>query len=382
MSGKKGPAGSKTDILVVEDSLTEAETLRFLLEQKGYRITLARDGRNAMTYLNGYRPALIISDILMPEMDGYELCRRIKTDVQTRAIGVILLTSLYEAADVLQGLVCGADSFISKPYATDYLLMQIENTLSGLPVTAKEGILVELEIPMAGKPQLFRADPQRIVSLTLSIYEAAIRRNTELLQSQDELRALNETLEDQVEQRTAALSAEIVKREHLQDELRSMSLHDELTGLLNRRGFMALAEHHWHLAVRTRQRFALLYMDMDDLKGINDSLGHGAGDQALQTVARGIEKTFRESDIMGRLGGDEFVVLLVDCDSGTAREAICRMEKNLIVEKTHGTGLPPLSLSIGLVNFNPDDKAGINDLLEQADADMYIHKQQFHESRK
>jgi two-component system, cell cycle response regulator len=374
MSGKKNPAQDKVEILVVEDSSTQAEALRYILEQKGYRATLARNGRQALNQLNGYRPVLIISDIIMPEMDGYELCRRIKTDEHTRDIQVILLTSLIETGDVMQGLECGADSFISKPYEANYLLGQVEQALANLSSQANEHSTIELEIPLGGKSHLIRANPQRIVSLTVSIYEAAIHRNAELLQSQYELKSMNEHLEELVEGRTAALSAEIAERERLQAELRELSLRDELTGLHNRRGFMTLAEQHRRLALRTRQEFVLLYLDMDGLKYINDTFGHAQGDQALQAVALSLEKTFRESDILARHGGDEFIILLTEVNLTSANPMIARLMENLRQANSAMANRYTLSLSIGLAQFNPNNQATISELVEQADAAMYAQK--------
>jgi len=381
MSARRAPSKKATDILVVEASSTQAEMLRFMLEEKGYRVALARDGKKALACMNGYLPSLIISDIIMPEMDGYELCRQIKADENTQAIRCILLTSLCEATDVMQGLACGADGFISKPYTEDYLLLQVDKALANLAGSKNGHVPVELEVTVAGKPQPIRANPQQIVSLTLSIYEAAIHRNTELLQSQDDLRLMNEHLEDLVEQRTAALSSEIAERKRLQSELSELSLHDELTGLLNRRGFTTLAEQYYRLALRLRQDFAILYLDMDDLKQINDSLGRAAGDRALQTLACAMERSFRDSDILARLGGDEFSVLFVEYNQGLVRRAVARLEKNMNLLNAEGTDLPLLSVSVGIAQFSPDTKPGINELLEQADADMYIQKQQAYESR-
>jgi diguanylate cyclase (GGDEF)-like protein len=172
------------------------------------------------------------------------------------------------------------------------------------------------------------------------------------------------------------LSAEISERERLQSELQILSLHDELTGLLNRRGFMLLAEYHWRLALRVGQEFALLYMDLNDFKQINDTFGHAQGDQALCDITRVLEETFRDSDILGRLGGDEFVALLVDSDMVTTKLAITRLQESL--GKVNETRSYTLSLSIGLTEFYPNNPASITDLLEQADADMYKHKQQYH----
>jgi two-component system cell cycle response regulator len=364
------------EILIAEDSPTQAEKLRYILERQRYRVTLARDGKQALASLNVYKPALVISDIVMPEMNGYELCQRIKAGERTRDIPVILLTTLSDMEDVFEGLACGADSFITKPYSEDYLLAHIEKFLANRLLHRSESARVGVEIHLAGKSRVITADPQQMLNLLLSTYEAAVHRNTDLIEAQDELSSFNERLEDLVEERTAALLAEIAEREHLQMELHALSLQDELTGLHNRRGFMTLAEQHWRLALRTRQEFTLLYMDMDDLKRINDTFGHAQGDQALRDVARILEQTFRDSDILARMGGDEFTVLFTDCDLASARAAINRLYENLLQINANASRLYNLSLSVGMAHFNASNQASINDLLEQADAEMYVHKQQ------
>ena len=104
-----------TEILVVEDSKTQARWLGMLLKQQGYQTNVAYDGREAMEVLAGSVPALVITDIMMPVMDGFELCRRIKGDERLRDIPVILLTALSDPSDVLHAIKCGADNFITKP---------------------------------------------------------------------------------------------------------------------------------------------------------------------------------------------------------------------------------------------------------------------------
>ncbi|MCG2739097.1 MAG: response regulator, partial [Syntrophaceae bacterium] len=211
MSAKTKP-NDTTEILVVEDSPTQAEQLRYLLEQHHYTVTMAQNGEQALAFVEEHKPSLVISDIVMPEMNGYELCQRIKADERTQAIPVILLTSLSDSSDVLEGLACGADSFITKPYGEDYLLMQVERVLAGRTPRPGGRAGIEVEIPLAGKSRVITAHPQQMLSLLLSNYEAAVHRNTELAQTQEELSSLNEHLEDLVEERTAALSAEIAER--------------------------------------------------------------------------------------------------------------------------------------------------------------------------
>jgi len=220
MTPRAPVAESALEILVAEDSTTQAEQLRHLLEQHGYRVTTVNDGRPALALLGQHHPALILSDINMPKMNGYELCQHIKEDERLRDIPVILLTSLSNAADVLEGLACGADSFITKPYSDSYLLERVERTLLETPAPRISGAALEIEIPIPGQNRVITADPRRMVSLLTSTYEAAIYRNTELVQTQDALRTLNEHLEDLVEQRTAVLLAEIAEREQAERQIR------------------------------------------------------------------------------------------------------------------------------------------------------------------
>jgi len=372
MNSQMDSTGDAGEILVAEDSPTQAEQLRYLLERRSYRVVVANTGKQALAFLGEHKPALVMSDIVMPEMSGYELCQQIKADESTWDIPVILVTSLSNPEDVLEGLACGADSFITKPYSEDYLLAHVQQILANRIVRRSQRVSIGMEIIFAGKRRFISADQQQMLTLLISTYEAAFHRNAELVAAQAELRLLNEHLET----RTAELSAEIIERERLQAELRALSLRDELTGLHNRRGFMTLAEQHWRLALRTRQEFVVLYLDMDGLKTINDTFGHAQGDQALRDAGRVMVQTFRESDILARLGGDEFTVLFTDCDLTIAKDAIARLQENLNWTNATASRRYNLSLSVGMAHFDPDHPASLDDLLKQADAEMYVRKQQ------
>jgi two-component system, sensor histidine kinase and response regulator len=195
MEGRKGDdTTSATLILVVEDSPTQAKYLTNILEKHGYRIATAANGRKALTVMAGKLPDLIISDVIMPEMDGYELCRRIKADTRYRILPVILLTSLADPQDVIRGLECGADNFISKPYSEDHLLSRI--TQMGLERRqAREDTTADLEIFFSGKKYSIAADRRQILNFLLSTYEEALQKNRELSKARDELNELNARLE-------------------------------------------------------------------------------------------------------------------------------------------------------------------------------------------
>jgi PAS domain S-box-containing protein len=208
------------DILVVEDSPTQAELLRYLLEQHSYGVTVADNGMRALEYIDKKMPSLVISDIIMPGMNGYELCKRIKAEEKSRDIPVILLTALTDSEDVLEGLACGADNFLTKPCNEEYLLSTITQILDNKKFYKSERVRIGVEIKFAGKTRFITADQQQMLSLLISTYEAAVSRNRELIKAQNELRSLNDHLEDMVAVRTASLSAEIAERKRAEDGMR------------------------------------------------------------------------------------------------------------------------------------------------------------------
>ena len=181
-------------ILIVEDSLTQAEQLCYILEKHDYQVMVACNGNAALEMIKETRPTLIISDILMPEMDGYELCRRIKSLDDCRDIPVILLTCLSDPRDVIKGLECGADNFITKPYNEEYLLSRITDILASRHHTQENRALPGLEITFGCQKYLVTSNRRQILDLLLSTYEAAIRKNNELISARDELSELNEQL--------------------------------------------------------------------------------------------------------------------------------------------------------------------------------------------
>ncbi len=163
-------------------------------------------------------------------------------------------------------------------------------------------------------------------------------------------------------------------RDHKGEEaLLTLSLTDELTGLYNRRRFFVLTEQYLKVAIRAKKRLLLLYIDMDDLKWINDHCGHKEGDQALTDLAKILKRTFRESDIIARIGGDEFVVLL---ESALENDEILMTRLYENIKDCNAKELRPykLSISVGSAQYDPENPISIDDLLSEADALMYAQK--------
>ncbi len=161
-------------------------------------------------------------------------------------------------------------------------------------------------------------------------------------------------------------------RQRVLEELRTLSLSDELTGLYNRRGFFILAEQQIKIAARTRRGMLLVSADLDGLKGINDRFGHHEGDRALVDAAQILRQSFRESDIISRIGGDEFVVLVTEKPEINPDVLFRRLKENLEVYNRRVKR--PLYISMGVATFDPQNPVSLNELLVQADKSMYRNK--------
>jgi two-component system, cell cycle response regulator len=162
-------------------------------------------------------------------------------------------------------------------------------------------------------------------------------------------------------------------RLELQRALLHMALRDELTGLHNRRGFMALATQQLRLARDMRQHALMFFADLDGLKSINDSFGHAEGDRAISLAAASIRQTFRKSDVTGRLSGDEFVAMILQ-EPGRGAEAICQRLQMSLVDCAGAEARYKPSLSVGVAHFDPDKPVGLQELMRQADAALYRQK--------
>jgi two-component system cell cycle response regulator len=148
---------------------------------------------------------------------------------------------------------------------------------------------------------------------------------------------------------------------------------DELTGLYNRRGFMAIAEPQLKVGRRSGKGMLLFFIDVDELKQINDSHGHSEGDQALRRTAQALEITFRDSDVIARIAGDEFAVLAIeaaDHSEATIRARLCEDLRSISAEESRYA----ISLSLGVARFNGRDSRPIGELMAQADKAMYEQK--------
>jgi diguanylate cyclase (GGDEF)-like protein/PAS domain S-box-containing protein len=167
---------------------------------------------------------------------------------------------------------------------------------------------------------------------------------------------------------------DITERKRMEEEIRNLSLTDELTGLYNRRGFTLLAEQEMKLAQRNKRSVLLFFVDVDHLKTINDTWGHAQGDLALQETGAILRKVFREVDILARIGGDEFVVLAPDLFQENAIALKKRIQGTLEVGNQQGRRPFQLALSMGIARYDPETPSTVSDLITQADNLMYQQK--------
>jgi len=247
-------------ILVVDDSPTQAKLLQQVLGAHGYRVGSAHNGSEALERILAAPPDLVISDILMPEMDGFELCRRIRGTKEISGLPIILLTHLNDPADVLHSLEAGADYFVSKPYSNRLLLSRIAAVLQGNRFCRWGEVEGEVAVQYHGKNYRIHASAAQTIELLLATYELAADRNQELLNAKQLLSNLNRELEQRVQERTAALTLETAERLQAMEELRKK---DEV--LMQQSRQAAMGEMIGNIAHQWRQPLNAVGLLVQDL---------------------------------------------------------------------------------------------------------------------
>lgn len=170
------------------------------------------------------------------------------------------------------------------------------------------------------------------------------------------------------------VSKKVTHMKLLEERLRNLTLTDELTGLYNRRGFLTLGEQHLKIAARQKNRLYMLYADLDDLKGINDTFGHNEGDAALTEAGAILKEVFRDSDIVARIGGDEFAVMPIGTPEVGVKSVVDRLAARLRTRNAQPGLKYQLSISVGFAAYDPGRPCSLSDLLSSADSAMYDQK--------
>ncbi|MEI6332016.1 MAG: EAL domain-containing protein [Pseudanabaena sp. ELA645] len=335
----------KQSILIVDDEPRNFDVIEAFLNEYDYALNYASSGQEALESLEILEIDLILLDVMMPDMDGIEVCEHIKAIPKYRPIPIIMVTALTAKEDLAQCLNAGANDFISKP-------------LNALEMRARVQSMLRM------KEQY---DALQISLDRQSVLEAEKR---ELLENR------NVELEKQVYARTAALKA-------ASDLIIHNAMHDPLTDLPNRR---LLLERIDQAIQRSHQLdshgYAILFLDLDQFKIVNDSLGHIIGDQLLISISEKLKKHLEDVYLVARFGGDEFVILLeyianIDEVIKITKRILSDFQVPLILNG----GEIFINVSIGIV-FGNKDYHQAYDLLRDADLAMYKAKAQGRNSYK
>ncbi len=314
------------DILVVDDSRIVRAMVSDVLRAEGYRVREASDGRQALARIQESRPDLVLLDVMMPEMDGYEVCRALRrSEREEEYIPILMLTAKGEVEDLARGLAAGADDYIAKPFDNLELLARVKSLL-------------------------------RIRALQKRLYQQNL-----------ELEAKNQQLEALTRQLDAA-----------NQELRLLSVTDGLTRAYNHRHFQERLRTEYARASRHGEPLACVMIDLDHFKRINDTYGHPIGDRVLVWLVGILKDGVRSEDLVARYGGEEFVLLLPNTDAERARSLAERLRKRIASEPVPlapGDGRLRVTVSMGVADYQPGkvDRSP-DDLLRAADEALYRAK--------
>jgi len=333
----------KPKILLVNDHPPSLLALKTLLvnapQADEYQVITATSGAEALRAVLDHNFAVILLDVSMPGMDGFETAQTIHSHPRSASVPIIFITAYYaDEMNRLRGYQHGA---------ADYLISPV--------------------IP-------------QILHSKIAVFIDLAKKNLQLEYQKEELALMNRDLQVQqmrdLKRINAALESEILERRQAEALAHELATRDPLTGLMNRRSLTERLEHAIAMANRYGQRLALLFLDLDRFKSINDSLGHDAGDDLLLQVADRVCSSVRESDIVARLGGDEFVVLMEALPSYTAAAEVARKIIGTIDQPfLLGSQSIKTSASVGISLF-PQDGANMQALMRSADLAMYHAKQE------
>lgn len=342
-------------ILVVDDAPAHLVLFGNLLKEH-YHIKVANNGTKAIELATRAPPDMVLLDIMMPGVDGYEVCRRLRAHEATRAVPVIFLTAKIETEDEERGFMAGAVDFIHKPISPPIVLARVKTHLQ---VRAWQKFL-------QGQNAWLKEEVERRLFEVSRLDERA-----QQLQERSEQLAIAREALDRANQE---MSREIQRRKLLEEELRKLATTDFLTGLFLRRHFFELGEKEINRARRSGAHLSLLVLDIDHFKSINDTYGHQTGDEVLTGFASIFRDCLRDTDILCRFGGEEFVAILPDTDTKVALDAAERLRKRVAASSYLSGGKElKCTVSTGLTGLRSGDTS-IAELIHRADEALYHAK--------
>lgn len=321
------------NILVVDDTPDNLRVLSASLTEQGYQVRCVKNGAMALLTAQKEPPDLILLDIKMPDMDGYEVCEKLKSNQLTHDIPVIFLSALDDIFDKVKAFNVGGVDYMNKPFQVEEVLIRVKHQL-------------------------------------------------DLQSAKSEVAQLNNSLEQKVQQRTSQLeqvvselSQEISNHKQTQQQLFYQAWHDTLTSLPNRNRLIENLQRALHRCKNDPDYlFAVLFIDLDRFKIINDSLGHTVGDQLLIAIARILQDSSSTGDTVARLSGDEFAILLNDIEDSSNAIAISeRLLAKLSAPINLGDRTVFSGASIGIVLGTATYQDDM-EILRDADIAMYRAK--------
>lgn len=325
-------------VLIVDDMPANVEILSNMLASFNYDLSVANSGEKALQIVDKVRPHLILLDVMMPGINGFEVCNLLKSQDKTRDIPIIFITGMGD--DAAQGFRVGGADYITKPVKQDELIARVH---------------AQLKIAM--------------------LLNELAQKNASLTEARNELeqRVLERTRELSIANRN--LRIEVNERRQAEERLQYLSKHDFLTRLINRNAF---EDELSHLLLRVKQddsEHALLYIDLDQFKIVNETCGHVAGDELLRQVADLLRSLIATSDVLSRLGGDEFGIILLDSDSARARRVADQIRQGLQdfrFDWQHHTFA--LAVSIGVTAINKSVNS-VDEVFGRADTACFSAKE-------
>jgi len=412
-------------ILIVDDAPENLSMLRKLMVQQGYQTFVANSGERALKIARRVHPDLILLDVVMPGMDGYETCRQLKNQAATQRIPVIFMSARNEAEDVVAGFDIGAVDYIGKPLRMAEVCARVRTQLQirsrnetqeeqserlrTIVNNMAEGLLI---IEADGRIQF--TNPACDKYLGYPAGELAGRSISELLNpmvAQEYLEYFERyaaapesahnhgTREVIIRHRNGSsvcmdltltpmylrqplfigLLHDITHHKLSEDALQRAAMVDPLTQIANRRHFDSFLEKEWQRAIRSGQPLSLVVMDVDHFKLYNDTLGHAAGDVCLQQVAQALAShALRPTDLAARYGGEEFVLLFAETSGDSAyllAESIRSHIESLQIPHPRSPSSAWITVSIGVATLRPTQSDMTESLFVAADRAMYVAKE-------